>query len=112
MIHFRTRKTPLQQATRLTAAFSSVLLLAACAQNVWHKPGASTQAFEADKYACERDARQSGGFGGGIAGAIEVQNFFNRCMSARGWSLQEKTQAEANALASRASVQSAIEQRK
>lgn len=39
---------------------------------------------------CERDARQSGGFGTGIVGAIEMQSFFNRCMVARGWTQQDR----------------------
>lgn len=84
--------------------FKSILLLAlfglaGCAQRVWVKPGADQQAFQVDSFACERDSRQSGGFGGGLAGAIAVQEFFNRCMAARGWTLQESSAAEAQASA-------------
>ncbi len=63
-------------------------LLSACAPPVFNKPGATQQDFATDKYSCERDSRQSGGFSGGIAGAIEIQQYFNRCMAAHGWTIQ------------------------
>ena len=86
--------------------------LTGCAQNVWNKPGASQQDFVTDQYGCERDARQSGGFGTGLVGAIEVQNYFNRCMGAHGWSLQNKTQAQSAANATQDAIQSLIQERK
>lgn len=84
------------------------VLLFGCAQSVWVKPGADQQAFQTDRYACERDSRQSGGFGTGIAGAIEAQNFFNGCLVARGWRLQDSATTETT----RSSVQSFIDQRR
>ena len=70
------------------------LALAGCAQPVFYKAGATQQDFVGTKYACERDARQSGGFGTGIVGAINQQQFFNRCMEAQGWDVQNKDQQD------------------
>ena len=56
-----------------------------CAQPVWTKPGYTEAAWRADRYACERDARQSGYYGGGIAGAIEMRGFFDRCLESKGY---------------------------
>src|SRR5208283_3186722 len=53
----------------------------------WVKAGAGQQDFATDSYDCEKDARQSGYYGGGVVGAINMQGFFNRCMGAHGWSL-------------------------
>jgi hypothetical protein len=64
------------------------LILSGCAQKVWTKPDATQQDFATDSYACERDARQSGYFGGGIAGAINMEQFADRCMVAHGWRLE------------------------
>lgn len=71
-----------------------LLALAGCATPVFYKAGATQQDFVATKYSCERDSRQSGGFGTGIAGAINQQQFFNRCMEAQGWDLQNKDQQD------------------
>lgn len=71
---------------------STFLFLGGCAQKVFVKSGASTQDFATDRYLCERDVRQSGEYGTGLAGAMEVQGYFNRCMSAHGWGLQDKEQ--------------------
>jgi hypothetical protein len=85
-------KTALTYRMARTSAFFGLLLITSgCAPAVWNKPGATSQDFATDKYACERDARQSGGFGTGIAGAIEVQEFFNRCLVAHGWEAQGTT---------------------
>jgi hypothetical protein len=46
-----------------------------------------TQDYNVDSYACEKDARQSGYFGGGIVGQINFNEFEGRCMRARGWTL-------------------------
>ena len=56
-----------------------------CARTVWVHPDYTPALFNKDSYECERDARQSGYFGTGIAGAINMQSFFDRCMVARGW---------------------------
>jgi hypothetical protein len=63
----------------------AIACLTACAQALWDKPGATQQDFATDSYGCERDARQSGYFGGGIIGAINFQNFYERCLVARGY---------------------------
>lgn len=62
-----------------------LVTLTGCAQIVWNKPGATQQDFQRDSYQCERDARQSGYFGGGLAGAINFREFQQRCMMAAGW---------------------------
>jgi hypothetical protein len=38
-----------------------------------------------DFYECERDARQSGYFGGGVAGALNMVEFQKRCLRAKGY---------------------------
>lgn len=60
------------------------LLVSGCAM-VWTKPGATDNDYYQDTYACERDVRQTGYHGGGLAGAISMQDFFARCMRAKGW---------------------------
>ena len=49
------------------------------------KYGATQQEVAKDNYECERDARQSGYFGGGIVGEINMRNFFERCLLVRGY---------------------------
>jgi hypothetical protein len=58
-----------------------------CAPGKWSKDGAAQQDFATDSYDCEKDARQSGYYGGGLVGAANMQGFFNRCMEAHGWRL-------------------------
>jgi hypothetical protein len=53
--------------------------------HTWDKPGATAHDFNVDEYACERDVRQSNYFGGGIAGAINMQTFFDKCMTSKDW---------------------------
>jgi clan AA aspartic protease (TIGR02281 family) len=65
------------------------LVLVSCGQTVWVKPGASQQEFTTDRYDCEKDARQSGYFGTGLLGAINMQNFFDNCMNAHGYYAQK-----------------------
>lgn len=67
------------------------LPLVGCGPTIWTKPGAGTQEFAADRYSCERDSRQSGGFGTGLVGALQVQEYFNRCLVAHGWEVQGAT---------------------
>lgn len=65
--------------------------LTGCAKPmIWNKPGGTQQDFATDQYGCEKDARQSGYFGGGIAGTINMQEFFKRCMVAHGYTLSQK----------------------
>ncbi|MCC6105614.1 hypothetical protein [Acetobacter sp.] len=68
--------------------------LTGCAQKAWTKHGATTESFNNDKYSCERDARQSGYFGGGIIGGLNMQDFYNRCMNSKGWTLADKKQTD------------------
>jgi hypothetical protein len=72
---------------KLTAILIATILLAGCGQNVWLKPGATAQDFNVDSYGCEKDARQSGYFGGGIVGQINFDEFEGRCTRAHGWTL-------------------------
>lgn len=85
-----------------------LVVLAGCANtnnNVWFKPGASTNDFEADKYAClQQSQQQQGGafvnqYGGAArTGQVTNWNLYNSCMQARGWSLQDKSQLQAAAV--------------
>lgn len=71
--------------------------LTACAPAVWEKRGATQQDFNVDSYACEKDTRQSGYYGGGIAGAVNMQGFYSKCMVAHGWSARQQTGTRAAA---------------
>ena len=51
----------------------------------WEKEGGGD--FSADSYACERDTRQSGYFGGGLIGSANMLGFYNRCLTSKGWYL-------------------------
>jgi hypothetical protein len=59
--------------------------LTGCARYVWTKAAFTEQEFNRDSYECEKDARQSGYFGTGLAGALNMREFNDRCMVARGW---------------------------
>lgn len=75
---------------RLSVAFVLVTLTLGCAKDmVWNKPGSTQQDFNVDNYSCERDTRQSGYFGGGIMGEMNMRAFYRRCMVAKGWTLRE-----------------------
>ncbi len=41
-------------------------------------------------YECEKDMRQSGYFGGGLAGAIAANDFQERCLMSKGYSKKTK----------------------
>ncbi len=68
----------------------ALFLVAGCANRVWVKYGSTQQEFNVDAYQCEKDARQSGYFGGGFMGQINFDEFQQRCMVARGWTLRQK----------------------
>lgn len=70
-------------------AIGAAVMLAGCAQVMWDKPGGTQQTFAADSYECERDARQSGYYGGGILAGYNFRAFEDRCMAARGWTKRE-----------------------
>ncbi|MGI4976805.1 MAG: hypothetical protein ACRYG6_07665 [Janthinobacterium lividum] len=85
-----------------------------CTPTTWYKPGASQQDFTTTSYECERDARQSGYFGLGLSGAIEMASFQNRCMGAHGYSrldAQEASAAQASDVAYSTPVDPAVEAR-
>lgn len=66
--------------------FLLALLATGCAESyIWTKDDTTQQDFARDAYSCERDVRQSGYYGGGLAGALEMQAFFDRCMVAHGY---------------------------
>jgi hypothetical protein len=65
-------------------------LLVGCAPTLWVKSGATEQDFNRDSYACERDARQSGYFGSGLVGEMNMRAFYERCMVAQGWRKQQQ----------------------
>lgn len=87
-------------------------ILSGCAQKTWIKNGATTQSFNDDKYACERDARQSGYFGGGLVGSLNMQDFYNRCMNSKGYILDNKEHAESELSKNKQSLSSALAIRK
>jgi hypothetical protein len=73
---------------RTLVAFS--LVLSGCFSTmVWDKPGITESTFNKDSYECERDARQSGHFGGGLGGELNFRTFLKKCMVARGYTLQD-----------------------
>jgi hypothetical protein len=87
----------------------AALALVGCASTVWNKPGATQQDYATDSYACEKDARQSSYFGGGIIGAINVDNFVSECMVAHGWT--KEGQAPLEGSPSAAAAQAAVDAR-
>ena len=66
----------------------TALLVGCAAPKLWNKAGSTQSDYNADSYACEKDSRQSGYFGTGLVGSLNMQNFFDRCMVARGWYLE------------------------
>lgn len=66
------------------------LSLLGCAPTLWSKPGATQQDWATDSYVCERDARQSGHFGGGIVGAVNLKSFYERCLVSKGYQQQAR----------------------
>ena len=70
---------------RLLLVGGLALSLAGCVRTIWVKDGATRADFNRDAYECERDARQSGYFGGGLIGLANMQDFMDRCMVARGY---------------------------
>lgn len=56
---------------------------------VWDKNGATQDDYNKDSYECEKDARQSGYYGSGIAGAINLKEFFKKCMVSKGYVLEK-----------------------
>lgn len=86
----------------------SSLTISGCAPMMWDKPGASQQDFAADQYSCEKDARQSAYFGGGIIGAINMRNFYKECMVAHGYTEHGNTPLEGSPSVSSEIAQPAV----
>lgn len=83
-------------------AMPLVLLLTACAQNLWVKPNAGQGDFEKDRYACLQQSQQQFGFatidrfGGSAVNSMQTNNsLFSSCMNSRGWTLKNKDAAQA-----------------
>jgi len=71
---------------RLLVPLAVLAVLPACHRIYWTKPGFNAVDWQRDNYECERDARMSVlSFGGGIIGALNEQDFFNRCLVAHGY---------------------------
>jgi hypothetical protein len=70
-----------------TLTLAGTLLLGACgAPAMWTKPGITFEEARSDQYACERDMRMSAAsFGGGLAQDIFAQQFYTRCLQAKGY---------------------------
>jgi hypothetical protein len=62
-----------------------ILAVTGCVRLVWTKRGVTEQEWRADSYACERDMRQSGYYGTGLAGALNAQDFYGRCLQSKGY---------------------------
>jgi len=68
--------------------------MSGCTQTVWTKSGLTEAEYRTDSYACERDMRQSGYFGTGLAGALNARDFQERCMLSKGY--RKATEDELN----------------
>jgi len=71
--------------TYLWVTLLAILAATGCARHVWTKPGVTEQEWRADSYACERDVRQSGYYGTGLAGILNQQDFYSRCLQSKGY---------------------------
>jgi hypothetical protein len=82
----------MKSKTKLLLIGLMLVGLSGCVRYGWihpnYLPGSlqAEQALKRDGYECEKDMRQSGYFGGGIIGAMNAQEFGERCMQARGYS--------------------------
>jgi len=75
---------------RAALALIGCVVLFGCAPTIWVKPGATQADYNRDSYGCEKDARQSGYFGGGLIGAVNMEQFEERCMVAHGWAKERQ----------------------
>lgn len=80
----------------------SLFVLSGCAK-VWVKPGASTDDFNRDKYACLQQSQQQvsvlalGKYSGyGQSGQETNAMLYNSCMNSRGWTLTDQETAASN----------------
>jgi hypothetical protein len=84
------------------ALVSSLILLSACANYVWVKPGATQSEFAQQKYACMQQSQQQvssayvNQYGGSSDSHVTTNKpLFNACMNSQGWYLQDKDQQQA-----------------
>jgi len=69
----------------LAIAVAVAVVQAGCSRVVYRNPDYTPQLWARDSYECERDSRQSGYFGTGILGQLNMLEFYDRCLAARGW---------------------------
>jgi hypothetical protein len=71
-----------------TLTLAGTLMLGACASPaMWTKPNVSFEDWRSDQYSCERDMRiGAASFGNGYTRAYYAQQFYNRCLEAKGYS--------------------------
>jgi hypothetical protein len=62
----------------------AMLVLSSCA-TTWTRPETTQDQYQKDNYACERDMRQSGYFGTGLVGVVNMQDFNDKCMASKGY---------------------------
>jgi hypothetical protein len=55
-------------------------------------PNYTPEKFNKENYECERDMRQSGYYGQGLAAVIAANQFFERCMVAKGWKKERRSE--------------------
>ena len=79
---------------RLMLLLTLGILATGCTQTVWTKNNLTEAEYRADAYACERDMRQGGYYGTGLAGALNAQAFQERCMVSKGY--RKSTEEEIN----------------
>ncbi len=76
------------------------VILSGCSPPIWDNPNATQADYNRDSYECERDARQSGYFGTGLAGGLNMRRFIQECMIARGYTIRSDTESSASAATS------------
>ena len=74
----------MKSAVAQSALIASASVFTGC-MTYWTKPGITEAEWNRDRYECERDMRQAGYFGSGIAGQINAQSFLKNALSARGY---------------------------
>jgi hypothetical protein len=63
---------------KLTALAVYFGIAGCAAPMIWDKPGATRAEYDRDSYEYEKDARQSGYFGTGLIGALNMREFFKK----------------------------------
>jgi hypothetical protein len=64
-------------------------VLTGCSDQVWVKAGMTQTEYRQDSYECAQDARKStGSFSSGVESTQVAKNLVAKCMTARGYTLQ------------------------